>query len=92
MTGRSNIAMSKALPALARLVVAALPLPGLLAAPARAEAGREVPICTGTGIKLIYLSAGEAPPGPSQHRKDGCAHFTCPRDRGDEERSDDEEA
>ena len=77
--------------ALARLVIAALPLPGLLAAPARAETRQTISVCTGAGTKTITLPAGEVPPAPSQDRKDGCAHFTCPRDRGDEERSDEEE-
>jgi hypothetical protein len=89
VTGRWNIAMSRS--ALARLVIAALPLPGLLAAPARAETEQAISVCSGTATKVIILPAGEVPPAPSQDRKDGCAHFTCPRDRGDDDPSDQED-
>ena len=80
-----------ALVRLARLAAAALALPALLAAPVQAQTGPMIPICSGAGPQLVYLPAGEGPPDPSDHAKSGCAHFTCPRDRGDPEPSDDEE-
>lgn len=74
-----------------RLATAAVPLAGLLAAPAEADARRTVAVCSGEA-RTITLPASEGPAAPRGDRDGGCAHFTCPRDRsGDTSGEDDED-
>ena len=77
---------------LARVAAAALPLPALLAIPAHAETGQLIAICSGAGANKVYLPVGEGSPGPTKKTNSGCAHFTCPRESGDGEPSEEEEA
>ena len=73
----------------ARLVAALLPLPSLLA-PAPAQAGTLVPICSADGERLIAIPLRDSPPRRSDDQP-GCAHFVCPRERGHGDPADDDE-
>jgi hypothetical protein len=75
----------------ARLAAAVLPLPALLLAPAPAHAGAPLAIAIcGGGDRVVTLPTRE---GPSPRRDDQpvCAHFACPRERGQGVPTDDDE-
>ena len=73
----------------ARLAAAVLPLPALLA-PAPAQAGTTISICSAEGERVITIPAQDSPT-PSSDDRQGCAHFVCPRERGQGDPADDEE-
>jgi hypothetical protein len=74
-----------------RLAAAVLPLPALMM-PGTVHAGDRVmvAICSGGGAREITIPARDAPP-PRPDDRQGCAHFTCPRERGFGNPVDDDE-
>jgi len=75
----------------ARLAAALLPLPGLLApVPAYAAPFLTVSICGADGEQVLPLPTRESPSRRSDDQP-GCAHFVCPRERGQSDPADDED-